>query len=73
MPDWRKPEDYEYLKSIDRHEWAWEFLRRNHEYRKAYFAVIALAEAQPRDPNRQPGLSALIEAAGRPFGLMISE
>ncbi len=32
--DWTKPEDYAYTRSLTRHQWAWEFLRRNPEYRK---------------------------------------
>jgi len=41
--DWRNPDDYSYLEDYDLHEWAWEFLRRNPEYRKAYFALEAVA------------------------------
>jgi len=33
MPDWRKAEDYAYTEGLTLHEWAWEFLRRNPEYR----------------------------------------
>jgi hypothetical protein len=39
-PDWRSPSDYEYLKQLDRAELAWEFLRRNHEYRKDFVRIL---------------------------------
>tara|TARA_B100000315_G_scaffold247817_1_gene277047 strand:- start:722 stop:1528 length:807 start_codon:yes stop_codon:yes gene_type:complete len=34
--DWRKKEDYAYTDDLDKQGWAWEFLRRNPEYRKDY-------------------------------------
>lgn len=39
-PDWRTPKDYEYLKQLDRAELAWEFLRRNQEYRKDFVRIL---------------------------------
>ncbi len=36
MPDWKKPEDYEYPDDLDRCGWTWEFLRRNPEYRQEF-------------------------------------
>lgn len=39
-PDWRSDADYEFTKELDRAGWAWEFLRRNNEYRSDYEALI---------------------------------
>lgn len=50
MPDWRNPDDYAYLKDCDLHQWAWEFLRRNKDFRRAYFALeFALEETSKRE------------------------
>ncbi len=38
MPDWRNPEDYAYCQGISWHDWAWEFLRRNPAYARAWRA-----------------------------------
>lgn len=40
-PDWKKAEDYEYTQLLDAKGWAWEFLRRNPEYRKDYRALCS--------------------------------
>ena len=37
-PDWRKDEDYAYTKKLGNAGWAWEFLRRNDEYKKSWEA-----------------------------------
>lgn len=39
-PDWRSPSNYHYLEKLDRAEWAWEFLRRNREYRKDFVRIL---------------------------------
>lgn len=36
VPDWREPEEYSYTDGLHVHEWAWEFLRRNSEYRSRW-------------------------------------
>ena len=33
MPDWRDTSGYHYLAALDSASWAWEFLRRNSDYR----------------------------------------
>lgn len=38
-PYWETAGDYAYTKSLDRVGWAWEFLRRNPEYRKDFEAL----------------------------------
>lgn len=35
QPDWRNRSHYDYTVSLSRRGWAWEFLRRNPEFRKA--------------------------------------
>ncbi len=39
-PDWRKVGDYEFTSELDRAGWAWEFLRRNSEYRAEYKSMM---------------------------------
>lgn len=36
MPDWKKTEDYRFSESLGREQWAWEFLRRNPDYRREW-------------------------------------
>ncbi len=36
MPDWRNLDDYQYTKGLTHKAWAWEFLRRNPDYRNAW-------------------------------------
>jgi hypothetical protein len=35
-PDWRDPANYEYTRDLTREGWAWELLRRNPKYRRAW-------------------------------------
>ena len=74
--DWRKLEDYAYLKGFDLHAWAWEFLRRNPEYRKAYFALEAMAtkgilQEIEQDGAKREAFWALHVAATEPWGLKL--
>ncbi len=39
QPDWRDRSHYDYTASLSRRGWAWEFLRRNPEFRKASRAL----------------------------------
>jgi hypothetical protein len=56
MPDWREPETYAFTAHLTREQWAWEFLRRNPEYRQAWAAFAAtwqdLETAYGSPPNR---------------------
>ncbi|NWG86774.1 MAG: hypothetical protein HXY26_04560 [Hydrogenophilaceae bacterium] len=36
MLDWRRAADYGFAESLTRAEWAWQFLRRNPDYRRDY-------------------------------------
>jgi len=40
-PDWKVEKDYDYTADFQRTEWAWEFLRRNPEYRKNFADIKA--------------------------------
>lgn len=40
--NWRKPEDYKYLKKLDDKGWAWEFIRRSPSYLAVYEEIMAL-------------------------------
>lgn len=52
MPDWRNPDLYSYAYSLTTLGWAWEFLRRNDDYRAAYEAFLEVAKARFAEPKR---------------------
>ena len=52
MPDWRNPDLYSYTDSLTTLGWAWEFLRRNNDYRAAYEAFLVVAKARFAEPTR---------------------
>lgn len=58
MPDldWRNPKDYEYTKGYADHQWAWELLRRNPEYRADWERELpeGLARVKQETPNHCP-------------------
>ncbi len=41
MPDWRNPHDYAFTRHLTAAQWAWEFLRRNPDYRREWAEFIA--------------------------------
>ena len=55
-PDWREPADYAFAATLNREQWAWEFLRRNPDYRREWAtfrdAWQALEAAYGRPPER---------------------
>jgi len=50
--DWRKADDYSYTKSLNLHEWAWEFVRRNPHYQSLWQRVTDLQEWFKVQPER---------------------
>lgn len=40
MPDWRNAAEYRFPGDFPNHRWAWEFLRRNPDYRKDWATVL---------------------------------
>ena len=42
MPDWRKQEDYSFTEGLSNYRWAWEFLRRNPDYKKDWEQALRL-------------------------------
>jgi hypothetical protein len=56
--DWRNPEHYEYTNGYTNQLWAWEFLRRNAEYKKDWQAALTKYwEEKPSSerPQKQGG------------------
>jgi hypothetical protein len=49
MPNWKNRTEYEFDDRLDRARWAWEFMRRNSEYRADYAESKAAWKAIPRD------------------------
>jgi hypothetical protein len=41
LPDWRNPDDYRFPRNFPAFRWAWEFLRRNPDYRKDWSAALS--------------------------------
>jgi hypothetical protein len=59
--DWREPADYAFTENLTPTGWAWEFLRRNPEYRADWKAVAAvlkkhgpISKLKPWPPQRGP-------------------
>ncbi len=56
MPDWRQESQYAFTERLSREQWAWEFLRRNPDYRREWAAFrstwLELEAAYGRAPNR---------------------
>lgn len=60
--DWRRPETYEKIHDLDAVGFAWEYLRRNLDYRRAYIDSGDTTTAYGHEiplPVRQWGLSFL--------------
>jgi hypothetical protein len=51
-PDWRNPEDYARMKNFTPSQWAWEFLRRNLDYVKAYNRNCRAFFKYVKDPDQ---------------------
>jgi hypothetical protein len=41
LPDWRNPADYSFPRNFPAYRWAWEFLRRNPDYRKDWSNALS--------------------------------
>lgn len=49
-PNWKEPEDYASMNSLNLNQWAWEFLKRNRKYIEAWKRLIkGLSEEQKRE------------------------
>jgi len=46
VPDWRSPAAYSYLNDLDLAGFAWEFLRRNPDYRRNFRSVVGKPKGQ---------------------------
>ena len=54
--DWRSRAAYQYAAAMEPESLAWEFLRRNPDYRETYKAVSAQADDGTDGPARRWGL-----------------
>lgn len=56
LPDWREASEYDFADELNIGQWAWEFLRRNPDYRRDWVwfdrAWQSLEERYGRPPNR---------------------
>jgi hypothetical protein len=55
--DWRSPEAYSKLQNADLAGLAWEYLRRNPEYRKQYCGLANPLDAAPAEFREKWGLT----------------
>jgi transcriptional regulator len=70
-PDWRDPASYDYTRDLTREGWAWEFLRRNPNYRKSW-RDQADPEATDRAKKGKARVAApaVVSAAAAAWGLL---
>jgi hypothetical protein len=55
--NWRNAGDYAFTKDLDLAGWAWEFLRRNAEYRSDYAALLkSRSKMRERTPHLRKGV-----------------
>jgi hypothetical protein len=54
--DWRSPATYDYAVQLDPAGLAWEFLRRNPDYRTAFAAASRASDQDQEGPGRRWGL-----------------
>ena len=53
MRDWRDPDDYAFTKDLKPWQWAWQFLRRNPDYRADFAVVLERFNAREDDYSRR--------------------
>jgi hypothetical protein len=73
MPNWRKADDYAFAEQhFSPHDWAWEFLRRNEDYRTAWEELQNATDQLEQHPEA-PGVAARVNKARKrsgEFGLL---
>jgi len=52
--NWRRLEEYDFCDALTREQWAWEFLRRNRDYRREWRRFIETWRALEADYGRPP-------------------
>lgn len=63
--DWRKKADYAYTKDLDNKGWAWEFIRRNEEYRATYAAWLkVITNKHKGDWKNEPLAESQLDLSG---------
>lgn len=61
--DWRRGDDYEYLRGVERPMFAWEWLRRTRRYRELWRETRGLDQARRASAAHQVGLVELLPPA----------
>ena len=61
-PDWKNPNDYARMDDFTPSQWAWEFLRRNPEYVKAWERYCDAMYEITKDPDLSPVPDELVGA-----------
>jgi hypothetical protein len=72
LPDWADERAYDYTARLARREWAWEFLRRNVDFRIAWRTAQLEYGLVGYDADNARGLQLVVEGADvlRPVRLM---
>lgn len=52
--DWANPQDYVFARELNAAQWAWEFLRRNHDYQVEWQVFGGVWQALEADYGRPP-------------------
>ena len=52
VPDWRSPAAYAYLNDLDLAGFAWEFLRRNPDYRRNFRSIVGKPKSHTQFAQR---------------------
>jgi hypothetical protein len=70
-PDWRDPASYNYTRDLTREGWAWEFLRRNPNYRKSWRDQVDPAATDRTESSKARVASpAVVSPAAAAWGLL---
>jgi len=64
---WRLPAAYRYALDLDGQGFAWEFLRRNPEFRDEAARTLAAAPASPQPESRRPAPTAAVSPSRLPW------
>jgi hypothetical protein len=54
MLNWQSPDDYQFTNTLSREQWAWEFLRRNPDYRREWKTFWETWQALEADYGKAP-------------------
>ncbi len=69
-PDWRDASSYAYTQALSSEGWAWEFLRRNPDYRAAWSQRSHFPPDESHRSQARDARSAAVKAGAASWGLV---